>query len=88
MAVRLRKSVPLFTAANRMHHNASWQPAVDIYHCRGGWLVKFELAGVAPQEIAVTLPPTQPAALRGADPIGSAVPEERRPADGVAAINA
>lgn len=28
-----------------------WRPAVDIYGTRRGWLVKFDLAGVRPQEI-------------------------------------
>lgn len=30
-----------------------WQPAADVYSTRHGWLVKFDLAGVRPQEIEV-----------------------------------
>jgi HSP20 family molecular chaperone IbpA len=28
-----------------------WQPRADVYRIPGGWLVKFELAGVDPDEI-------------------------------------
>jgi HSP20 family protein len=28
-----------------------WQPAVDVYQTRNGWLVKFDLAGVRPEDI-------------------------------------
>jgi HSP20 family protein len=30
-----------------------WQPAVDVYQTRDGWLVKFDLAGVRPEDIRV-----------------------------------
>ncbi len=30
-----------------------WQPRADIYRMPGGWLVKFELAGIDPDEIHV-----------------------------------
>jgi len=30
-----------------------WDPAADVYRTREGWLVKFELAGVAPDELEV-----------------------------------
>ncbi|HET6883036.1 MAG TPA: Hsp20/alpha crystallin family protein [Pirellulales bacterium] len=32
---------------------ADWRPAADVYSTRRGWLVKFDLAGVRPQEIEV-----------------------------------
>jgi HSP20 family protein len=31
--------------------DALWQPAVDVYQTRTGWLLKFELAGVRPQDL-------------------------------------
>ena len=34
-------------------HTLPWQPAVDIYRCAAGWLVKFELAGVRQEDIQV-----------------------------------
>jgi len=30
-----------------------WQPAMDVYRSRGGWICKFDLAGVGPDEIEV-----------------------------------
>ncbi|HEV3470711.1 MAG TPA: Hsp20/alpha crystallin family protein [Pyrinomonadaceae bacterium] len=32
-----------------------WDPAADVYRTREGWLVKFELAGVAPDELEVAV---------------------------------
>jgi HSP20 family protein len=36
-------------------HPAPWQPSADIYRTRDGWLVKFDLAGVKPGDVAVTI---------------------------------
>lgn len=33
----------------------SWQPAVDVYRLPDGWIIKFELAGVAPEDVTVTV---------------------------------
>lgn len=30
---------------------ALWQPAVDVYQTRTGWLLKFELAGIRPEDL-------------------------------------
>lgn len=30
-----------------------WQPAADLYRCADGWLVKFELAGVRPEDVQI-----------------------------------
>jgi len=32
-----------------------WKPPADVYRTREGWLVKFELAGVRPDEVKVAL---------------------------------
>src|SRR5688500_15941403 len=32
-----------------------WYPAADVYKARGGWVVKVELAGVAPDELEVEI---------------------------------
>ena len=32
-----------------------WQPAVDAYQTASGWLLKYELAGVSPDEVEVIL---------------------------------
>jgi HSP20 family protein len=34
---------------------AGWRPAADIYQTRQGWLVKFDLAGVQPDEIEMSV---------------------------------
>ena len=31
----------------------TWQPAADIYRTKSGWLLKFELAGVTRDDIAI-----------------------------------
>ncbi len=43
----------LFLPAAQALHEANWAPAADVYHTRSGWLVKFDLAGVRPEEIQV-----------------------------------
>ncbi|MDQ2695158.1 MAG: Hsp20/alpha crystallin family protein [Pseudomonadota bacterium] len=30
-----------------------WRPAADVYRCPEGWLVKFDLAGVCPEDVEV-----------------------------------
>jgi HSP20 family protein len=30
-----------------------WQPAIDVYHCNEGWLVKCDLAGVQLDDIQI-----------------------------------
>jgi HSP20 family molecular chaperone IbpA len=42
-----------------------WQPPVDVYRITGGWLLKFELAGVASKDVTVTLQGSQ-VIVRGA----------------------
>jgi HSP20 family protein len=32
-----------------------WQPAVDVYRTRDGWLLKFDLAGVEPEDIRLEI---------------------------------
>jgi HSP20 family protein len=32
---------------------ACWKPPVDIYQTRNGWLLKFDLAGVRPEDVEV-----------------------------------
>jgi HSP20 family protein len=31
----------------------AWQPPVDVYRSRCGWLLKFDLAGVRPEDVQV-----------------------------------
>jgi HSP20 family protein len=32
-----------------------WDPAADVYRAADGWIVKFELAGVAPDELEIAI---------------------------------
>ena len=32
-----------------------WDPAADVYRTREGWIVKFELAGVSPDELKIII---------------------------------
>jgi HSP20 family protein len=43
----------LFTPVADTLRHAAWQPPVDVYRNRGGWLLKFDLAGVRPEDIDV-----------------------------------
>lgn len=45
----------LFLAAARAFQKTQWQPAVDVFQTGDGWLLKYELAGVSPQEIELEL---------------------------------
>jgi HSP20 family protein len=40
-----------FLPAARSCCQPHWQPPVDVYQTDKGWLVKFDLAGVCPQEL-------------------------------------
>jgi HSP20 family protein len=44
-----------FTAALTPGDAQTWQPPVDVYRVAGGWLLKFELAGVSPDDMTVSV---------------------------------
>jgi len=48
---RRRMTRSLFRAAARSYEESCWCPAADIYRGDRGWLIKFDLAGVRPQDI-------------------------------------
>lgn len=43
---------------------AEWRPAVDIYRAEDGWLLKFDVAGVRPEDIYIRVADCQ-VAIRG-----------------------
>lgn len=43
----------LVAATEEGYHQSCWQPSADIYRVTEGWLVKFDLAGVRPEDIRV-----------------------------------
>src|ERR1700731_1767200 len=34
---------------------ALWEPSADVYRTRDGWLLKFDLAGVRPEDVTVSV---------------------------------
>ena len=42
-------------SAEHAQRAADWHPATDVYRTRDGWLIKFELAGVQPEDIDLTV---------------------------------
>jgi HSP20 family protein len=50
------KQVPVFFfAASQTQARTRWRPSVDVYRIHGGWLLKYDLAGVAPEDIEVAV---------------------------------
>jgi HSP20 family protein len=45
----------LFLPAARRYRPALWQTSADVYRTRDGWLVKFDLAGVRPQDLTLSV---------------------------------
>jgi HSP20 family protein len=40
-----------FILQNQAEREPDWRPATDVYRLRDGWLIKFELAGVEPDDV-------------------------------------
>jgi HSP20 family protein len=51
--VRVKRSC-FFLPAAQSAGEPAWQPPTDIYRTRHGWLVKFDLAGVRPEDVKLT----------------------------------
>jgi HSP20 family protein len=43
--------LPLFLPAAETARQLDWQPSADVYRSCNGWLLKFDLAGVRPQDV-------------------------------------
>jgi HSP20 family protein len=43
------------SSANSLAEPHYWRPLVDVYRTRDGWLIKYDLAGVAPEDVNLTL---------------------------------
>jgi HSP20 family protein len=46
---------PFFLPALEARTPAVWQPQVDIYRAREGWVIKMDLAGVRPQDVSIAV---------------------------------
>jgi HSP20 family protein len=51
--VRLMQA--FFLPAAGTFREGPWCPAADVYRTRKGWLVKFDLAGVRPEDIRLSI---------------------------------
>ncbi|VTS01001.1 Hsp20/alpha crystallin family protein [Tuwongella immobilis] len=54
-----RQSSPFGKMMFGAAESSAWTPAADIYRLADGWLVKFDLAGVRPEDVTITLQGTQ-----------------------------
>jgi HSP20 family protein len=45
----------LFLPAVRQARLGDWSPRADVYRTPDGWLVKFELAGVCPEDVRLAV---------------------------------
>jgi HSP20 family protein len=50
-ADQIRFPYMLFLSGMELPSEETWQPRADVYRMPGGWLVKFELAGVRPEDV-------------------------------------
>ena len=39
----------------RLESPAPWRPSADVYRTSHGWLLKFDLAGVRPEDVTVSI---------------------------------
>ncbi len=39
----------------QVEQETCWRPSVDVYRTRTGWLLKFDVAGVRPDDVAVAV---------------------------------
>ena len=47
--------VSLFLPAAESAREVAWRPLVDVYRTPDGWLVKFDLAGVRPEDVQLSV---------------------------------
>jgi HSP20 family protein len=51
----IRRVSAFFASTDLLAQPPVWQPLVDVYRTRTGWLVKYEMAGVDPQDVRLTV---------------------------------
>jgi HSP20 family protein len=47
--------VSLFAPPDVAAESTDWRPSADVYRTRDGWLLKFDLAGVRPEDVRLTV---------------------------------
>jgi HSP20 family protein len=55
MAEKLDQLMRTLFSSGASYEPAVWKPRCDVYHGPHGWLLKFELAGVRPEDIQLSL---------------------------------
>src|SRR5262249_37669294 len=45
----------LFLPAAERFQECCWRPSADVYRCSDSWVLKFDLAGVRPEDITVSV---------------------------------
>src|ERR1051325_5778208 len=55
MGDREKAFINSVAAMMQRHTDRLWRPACDIYRTREGWVFKFELAGVDPDDLTVSI---------------------------------
>lgn len=53
MNPHITKLMQSVLSESTVYQESYWRPLADIYRCRDGWLVKFDLAGVRIEDIEV-----------------------------------
>ena len=51
----IRLMQALFLPGADACQDAPWRPNMDVYRTKTGWLIKFELAGVRPEDLELTV---------------------------------
>jgi HSP20 family protein len=49
------RHLTIFFQSDRYSRTTCWQPQVDTYRIPNGWLLKFDLAGVRPEDVNVQI---------------------------------
>jgi HSP20 family protein len=56
MGSRLTKLMQsLVQSVRDPYQQSPWQPPADVYRIPGGWLAKFDLAGIRPQDVELSV---------------------------------
>jgi HSP20 family protein len=51
----IQRMKALFASTELLTQTSFWQPLVDIYRTPRGWLVKYDLAGVGPDDVSLSV---------------------------------
>jgi len=55
MRDKVQRTSIFFLSRASDFHEAVWMPGVDVYRRPTGWLVKCDLAGIRPEDVAISL---------------------------------